>query len=228
MISEENRFVIAVYRAKPLKWLELKEIVQTHVLTLQSLDLATSQPPVLMEASNETIVEIFVWKDKNSSQNAHRNPQVQEIWQKLSSVAEILKINDLTEANAMFPLFKPLFSEATFPALTCFTDTMLGANDFQKLVGFYKQVFNFQVPQDDGKGFLILRDGWSGQSLCITDGASVSRAAPSFRVVDLEDSIAILEKAGGKTLKRWEYAKMQGANCQDLEGNEILLYTIIP
>ena len=41
---------------------------------------------------------------------------------------------------------------------------------------------------------------------------------------DMQATLRMLEELGGHVIKQWGYASMEGANCKDSEGNEVLIW----
>lgn len=93
--------------------------------------------------------------------------------------------------------------------------TMIPATNFEEMVRFYTNLGNLDVTQktDD---FVVLRNPRTQESICITNGHSVSKPAAAFRSDDIRDSLTQLQNMGGKIHKVI-------ATCSDPEGNEILI-----
>lgn len=103
-----ERIVIVGYRPKKGKEEELKTLALTHWGKLSELGLVTERKPVIMKASDTTIVEIFGWKSKEAMESAHTNPKVLEMWQEFAAVSEYVPIGTLKEAGNLFSEFTPL------------------------------------------------------------------------------------------------------------------------
>ncbi len=104
-----------------------------------------------------------------------------------------------------------------------FSDTMIAAKDYEKLVSFYTGFVGLEVTESSEK-FTMLVDREKKQCLCITNGESVSSTSPGILVTDLAQSLIDLKSMNGKILKTWEFASMKGANCLDPEGNELMIW----
>ena len=104
-----------------------------------------------------------------------------------------------------------------------FSDTMIAAKDYKKLVSFYTDFVGLEVAEST-KNYTMLVDQEKKQCLCITDGPSVTSTSPGIAVTDLAQSLIDLKVMGGTVLKTWEFASMKGANCQDPEGNELMIW----
>ena len=103
-----GRIVISCYRAKPGQQEALREIVRGHVATLRSVGLATERPPVIMEAKDGTLVEVFEWTSSEAIQAAHSHPAVLRLWEEFGKVCEFVPISQVTEASQVFSEFAPL------------------------------------------------------------------------------------------------------------------------
>lgn len=104
-----------------------------------------------------------------------------------------------------------------------FFDTMISASDFPKMVEFYEKFWGLTVT-DRHEYYAMLVDPVTGQKLCITNGPSVTQTSPGFDVDDIDKAVRDVEVLGGKVLRRWELKGKKGANCQDPEGNEIMIW----
>lgn len=102
-------------------------------------------------------------------------------------------------------------------------DTMISASDIATMRRFYEEVVGLEVTQETDD-FVMLTDPETNQSICLTDGRSVSSTSPGVEVDELEEAITRLERLGGSVRDRWEFGPMIGANCSDPEGNELLLW----
>jgi quinol monooxygenase YgiN len=99
---------MALYRPHPGKEEELREILQSHIPTLRAEGLITKREPIIMQAEDGTIIEIFEWQSREAKDKAHNSPNVMSIWNKISSVAEVVSLSTLKEAERPFPNFNPL------------------------------------------------------------------------------------------------------------------------
>ncbi len=103
-----GRIVIACYKPKPGKEKELEELSKTHVDRLRKEDLVTDRTPVLMKAKDGTVVEVFEWKSEAAIQEAHKNAEVQKMWEEYSEVCEYVKPINVAEFQNLFSEFEPL------------------------------------------------------------------------------------------------------------------------
>ena len=103
-----GRIVIATYRPKQGQSAALKELMKTHVAILRSQDLVTERTPILMEAADGTIIEVFEWQSKEAIESAHSNPAVLEMWAAYAKVCEYIPVGEVSETGEIFAEFTPL------------------------------------------------------------------------------------------------------------------------
>ncbi len=101
--------VIAMYRPKDGKSAELDVLVQKHFPTLKEYGLTTNREPFLGRSEDGTILEIFEWASPATAKQAHDHPAVAKIWEAMAKICEFGKLNELREANNMFPHFTKAF-----------------------------------------------------------------------------------------------------------------------
>lgn len=102
-------------------------------------------------------------------------------------------------------------------------DTMIMTQDYSKMVKFYNEFVGLEITEQT-ENWTTLQDKETGNTLCLTNGASVRSTAPGIEVENLEKSLEELRAVGGTVHKTWEFATMKGANCYDPENNEIMLW----
>lgn len=107
------RIVINAYRAEPGKEQVLLSEVRDHHPLLVSEGLATSREPVIMRSKDGTILEVFEWASPAAIEEAHDNPRVTAMWERLARCCDFVVLKDLPEASALFSEFEPL--EIKFP-----------------------------------------------------------------------------------------------------------------
>ena len=105
---DQERIVIVAYKAFPGKEAELNELMKTHVAILRNEGLASDRDPILLNAKNNTLVEVFGWKSKEAIEAAHNNPQVLKMWERFAQLCEFIPLNQLSETNDMFAEFDAL------------------------------------------------------------------------------------------------------------------------
>lgn len=100
--------VIVAYRPKPGKKSALKALSATHVPRLRAIGLATDRAPILMEAADGTVVEVFEWVSEEAVASAHSHPEVQAMWKEYVDVCDYVPVGRLEEAGKLFSGFRPL------------------------------------------------------------------------------------------------------------------------
>jgi hypothetical protein len=103
-----GRIVIACYRPKPGQDAALHALARTHVATLRSIGLVTDRPPITMQASDGTIVEVFEWASADAIQAAHGHPAVLKMWEQYAAVCDYVPIAQVPEAAQLFADFSPV------------------------------------------------------------------------------------------------------------------------
>ncbi len=109
------RIVIAAYRPKPGRSQVMLAEVRDHHPMLYSEGLATGREPVIMQAADGTVVEIFEWASPAAIDEAHDNPRVQAMWERFAECCEFVPVGQLAEAGKPFSEFTPL--EIAFPPM---------------------------------------------------------------------------------------------------------------
>ena len=104
-----------------------------------------------------------------------------------------------------------------------FTVMMIAAVNYDNSVQFYHLFVGLDISKKT-EAYNRLKDKESGQMLCITNGESVKQTSPGIKVADMQATLRMLEELGGHVIKQWVYASMEGANCMDSEGNEVLIW----
>ena len=100
-----GRIVIAVYKPKSGMVSKLEELMKTHVQILRSESLVTDREPIIMQALDGSVVEVFEWVSKEAIESAHQNPVVLEMWQKYSEVCDYTPISQVSESQQLFSEF---------------------------------------------------------------------------------------------------------------------------
>jgi len=109
-----GRIVIACYKPKPGKEKALRALIVDHVPTLRRIGLVTERQPILMEAKDGTLVEVFEWASAEAIQAAHAHPAVLRMWEEYAKVCDYIPVAQVPEAAQMFAEFAP-FTEASPP-----------------------------------------------------------------------------------------------------------------
>jgi quinol monooxygenase YgiN len=103
-----TQIVIVCYQPKEGKEAELKALVQEHVPILRAEQMATDREPVMMQAANGTIIEVFEWVSAEAIQKAHTSPVVQAMWQRFNEACTYVAPDTLAECQHIFSTFKPM------------------------------------------------------------------------------------------------------------------------
>lgn len=101
-----ERIVIACYKPKEGKEKDLLLLMKTHVPTLQEIGLASARKPIIMKASDGTILEVFGWKSEESIKLAHSHPVVLQMWQKFEVTCHYEKVLNIKDLSDFFPEFE--------------------------------------------------------------------------------------------------------------------------
>lgn len=100
--------VTAVYRPKPGKEPELRELLRRHGVALRGSGLITARPRTVLRSSTGLYVEIFEWRDGAASAHAaHGHPDVGGVWQAMELVCDFACLAELQESTRPFPHFAP-------------------------------------------------------------------------------------------------------------------------
>lgn len=103
-----GRIVIACYKPKPDRRGALRELVESHIPTLRAEGLITDRRPILMEAGDGTLIEVFEWRSTEAIQAAHVNPRVLAMWERFAQCCDYVPVGTVPEAAAPFSEFTPM------------------------------------------------------------------------------------------------------------------------
>ena len=103
-----GRLVIACYRPKPGQEDALRTLMETHVATLRAEGLVTDRTPIVMEAKDGTLIEVFEWRSREAIEAAHTNPRVLEMWEAYGTACDYVPVGTVPEASEMFAEFTPV------------------------------------------------------------------------------------------------------------------------
>jgi quinol monooxygenase YgiN len=103
-----EKIVIVGYHPKEGQGAALKALMRSHVPRLREQGLVTDREPIMMEAKDGTILEVFGWKSDEAIAAAHENPAVQAMWQEYAEVCDYVPVGTLEEASQLFSNFTPL------------------------------------------------------------------------------------------------------------------------
>jgi quinol monooxygenase YgiN len=104
----KGRIAIVGYKPKPGRAEALKSLARTHVQRLRTEGLVTAREPIIMEAKDGTIIEVFEWKSKEALEAAHRNPSVQAMWKEYAEVCDYVPVASVEETKQLFSEFSSL------------------------------------------------------------------------------------------------------------------------
>ncbi len=107
MTQPMGRIVIACYKPKAGKEKALRALIVDHVPTLRRIGLVTDRAPILMEARDGTLVEVFEWASAEAIQAAHAHPAVLRMWEEYGKVCDYVPVAQVPEAAQMFSEFAP-------------------------------------------------------------------------------------------------------------------------
>lgn len=107
-------YVMAIYRPKEDKDVELLGCVRSHMDVLRQEDLVSDVEPIMLRSKDGTILEIFEWKSEEAFDAAHRNPHVRALWERFSQCCTHATLGSLPEAEKAFPHFETLETELPY------------------------------------------------------------------------------------------------------------------
>jgi hypothetical protein len=110
-----GRIVISCYRAKAGKEKALRALIVDHVPTLRRIGLVTERAPILMEAKDGTLIEVFEWASPEAIQAAHSHPAVLRMWEEYGKVCDFIPVGQVAEASQMFSEFTPFTAPSPRP-----------------------------------------------------------------------------------------------------------------
>jgi hypothetical protein len=86
---------------------ELDALARDHVEILRNEDLVTDRVPIIMEAKDGTILEVFEWKSAEAIEAAHSNPNVLAMWERNRVACDYIPVAEVPEAVELFSEFEP-------------------------------------------------------------------------------------------------------------------------
>ncbi|HEY0653900.1 MAG TPA: hypothetical protein VGD65_12265 [Chryseosolibacter sp.] len=103
-----GRITFAIYRPKPGKEKQLLQLVAEHLPILKTQNLITDREPIVMQAKNNCVIEVFEWKSRESIDQAHTNTEVQKLWARFGEVCDFETPTNIEEFSSMFPEFESI------------------------------------------------------------------------------------------------------------------------
>lgn len=110
-----GRIVISCYKAKAGKEKALRALIVDHVPTLQRIGLVTERPPILMEAKDGTLIEVFEWASPEAIEAAHGHPAVLRMWGEYGKVCDSIPVAQVPETAQLFSEFTPFAAPSPRP-----------------------------------------------------------------------------------------------------------------
>jgi hypothetical protein len=110
-----GRIVIACYKPKAGKEKALRALIVDHVPTLRRIGLVTERVPILMEAKDGTLIEVFEWASPEAIQAAHNHPAVLRMWEEYGKVCDYIPVAQVAEAAQLFSEFTPFTAPTPRP-----------------------------------------------------------------------------------------------------------------
>jgi quinol monooxygenase YgiN len=99
---------MALYRPKPGKENELRDLLKVHIPILREEGLITERELLTLQAEDGTIIEIAEWKSSEAIDKAHHSDKVMSVWNQIGALAELTNLSSLAEAQYPFPNFKAI------------------------------------------------------------------------------------------------------------------------
>ena len=56
----------------------------------------------MVQSKNGIYIEIFVWKSNNAIEEAHKNSEVQKLWDEMAKVCDFTSLNSIEKAKEYF------------------------------------------------------------------------------------------------------------------------------
>lgn len=103
--------VLACYHPHPGQGEELRKLVKNHFPLLRRRQLVTDRQPVVMEAGDGTVLEVFEWKSEEAVRAAHKDPEVGRLWEEFDKVCESIPVDQVEGAGKVFAHFTPLATD---------------------------------------------------------------------------------------------------------------------
>ncbi|HVJ65097.1 MAG TPA: VOC family protein [Bdellovibrionota bacterium] len=200
---------------------DVLKVIREHQALLVKKGYVATKPITVLEQES-FIIETVYWLE-GASERAHADAEVQSVWGAYEACVSFKTLADLPAAQQVFAKLVPL--EPLAHQAATLADTMMPAKDFEKLARFYEN-FSGMRRQSEQSCFVNLQDTNTGNVLCVVEADAVSRAAPSFGVEDLSVATGRARELGAKIIHEWEFERLRGANLNDPEGNEFMIWQV--
>ena len=96
----------ATYKPKAGQETALFELVKKHLPALRQLELATDRNNYIAKAADGTIIEVFEWTSPGAISAAHQHPAINDIWEKMTMIADFIPMASLAEGQHPFAGFE--------------------------------------------------------------------------------------------------------------------------
>ncbi|MBL7878115.1 MAG: hypothetical protein JNL53_20785 [Cyclobacteriaceae bacterium] len=103
-----GRIFLIIYKPHKGKEQELLSTVKSGYAPMISGGYVTDRAPILMRATNGSLLLIFEWKQQDSQDKAQADPAIQEQWMRVSKLSEFEKPESLKEFRDVFPEFESI------------------------------------------------------------------------------------------------------------------------
>lgn len=103
-----GRIVIVGYKPNAGQEAELEALMKTHLPILRRAGLVTERESIIMQAENNTIVEVFEWKSKDHMNRAHEHAEVLKMWADYDVCCDYIPVAELPEISELFSEFTPI------------------------------------------------------------------------------------------------------------------------
>src|ERR1700721_1531460 len=96
------------YRPKEGKIEAVLEMVKDHVPILLKEQLVTKRTPIIMQAKDGTVLEVFEWISEEAINKAHSNPAVLKMWEGFNAACDYVAPIALDECQHIFSGFRAI------------------------------------------------------------------------------------------------------------------------
>jgi hypothetical protein len=103
-----TQITLVCYRPKDGKTEVLLELVKEHVPILLTENLVTGRKPIIMQAKDGTVLEVFEWISEEAINKAHSNPVVLKMWERFNAACDYVAPIVLAECQHIFSGFQAI------------------------------------------------------------------------------------------------------------------------
>ena len=99
--------MLVTYRPKPGKEKDFLPLLERHWPALDRAGLVSKTPPKFFRSIDKSsgkvaYIEIFEWKDDQSSDVAHQTPEIVSLWEPMGAVLEDLSLQKIDPVRPPF------------------------------------------------------------------------------------------------------------------------------